>query len=208
MTVPKKELLFLALGGSGEIGMNVNLYGCDGKWVMVDCGITFADPNYPGVDVILPDPIPGKGVVLTAVSNFWFDRFAGQIADHRADIPLTDVLTGVIGGGGYGLTPYSEEGKMDVSHTLTALDIEWFMPLDEFKRRMDDFTSMMKSRALRPGFSEVLIPGEQEARRVARKSAVGVPLENPVLDDLRALGAELGVEAEIAVVGPWEDTTL
>ncbi|HIF22241.1 MAG TPA: Ldh family oxidoreductase [Gemmatimonadetes bacterium] len=121
---------------------------------------------------------------------------------------MTDVLTGVIGGGGYGLTPYSEEGKMDVSHTLTALDIEWFMPLDEFKRRMDDFTSMMKSRALRPGFTEVLIPGEQEARRVARKSAVGVPLENPVLDDLRALGAELGVEAEIAVVGPWEDTTL
>lgn len=55
MTTPKKELLFLALGGSGEIGMNVNLYGCEGKWVMVDCGITFADPNYPGVDVILPD---------------------------------------------------------------------------------------------------------------------------------------------------------
>jgi len=52
---PQKELLFLALGGSGEIGMNVNLYGCEGKWVMVDCGITFADPNYPGIDVVLPD---------------------------------------------------------------------------------------------------------------------------------------------------------
>ncbi|WP_167953002.1 ribonuclease J [Sphingomonas jejuensis] len=52
---PGKELLFLALGGSGEIGMNVNLYGCDGKWLMVDCGITFADPGLPGVDVILPD---------------------------------------------------------------------------------------------------------------------------------------------------------
>ncbi|HEV2568397.1 ribonuclease J [Sphingomonas sp.] len=52
---PGKELLFLALGGSGEIGMNVNLYGCDGKWVMVDCGITFADPAYPGIDLILPD---------------------------------------------------------------------------------------------------------------------------------------------------------
>lgn len=35
--------------------MNVNLYGCQGKWIMVDCGITFADPAYPGVDVILPD---------------------------------------------------------------------------------------------------------------------------------------------------------
>jgi ribonuclease J len=52
---PKNELLFCALGGSGEIGMNVNLYGCRGKWLMVDCGITFADPAYPGIDVILPD---------------------------------------------------------------------------------------------------------------------------------------------------------
>lgn len=52
---PGKELLFLALGGSGEIGMNVNLYGCDGKWIMVDLGMTFADPGYPGVELILPD---------------------------------------------------------------------------------------------------------------------------------------------------------
>ncbi|HEY0113841.1 MAG TPA: ribonuclease J [Allosphingosinicella sp.] len=52
---PGKELLFLALGGSGEIGMNVNLYGCDGKWIMADLGMTFADPAYPGIDLILPD---------------------------------------------------------------------------------------------------------------------------------------------------------
>ncbi|WP_461456915.1 ribonuclease J [Parasphingorhabdus sp.] len=52
---PKNELLFLALGGSAEIGMNVNLYGCDGKWVMVDLGMTFADPGYPGIDLVLPD---------------------------------------------------------------------------------------------------------------------------------------------------------
>ncbi len=52
---PGNELLFLALGGSGEIGMNVNLYGCQGKWVMVDLGLTFADPAYPGVELVLPD---------------------------------------------------------------------------------------------------------------------------------------------------------
>ena len=52
---PGDELIFLPLGGSGEIGMNVNLYGCRGKWVMVDLGMTFADPGYPGVDLILPD---------------------------------------------------------------------------------------------------------------------------------------------------------
>jgi ribonuclease J len=52
---PGNELLFLALGGSGEIGMNVNLYGCDGRWLMVDLGMTFGDPNYPGIELVLPD---------------------------------------------------------------------------------------------------------------------------------------------------------
>jgi ribonuclease J len=52
---PGKELLFCALGGSGEIGMNVNLYGCDGKWLMVDLGMTFSDPDYPGVELVFAD---------------------------------------------------------------------------------------------------------------------------------------------------------
>ena len=51
----KNELQFLALGGSGEIGMNVNLYGTQGKWVMVDCGMTFSNGDYPGIDLVLPD---------------------------------------------------------------------------------------------------------------------------------------------------------
>jgi ribonuclease J len=50
------ELLFLPLGGAGEIGMNLNLYGHAGKWLMVDFGITFGDATTPGVDVITPDP--------------------------------------------------------------------------------------------------------------------------------------------------------
>ena len=53
--IPGEELLFCALGGSGEIGMNVNLYGTQGQWLMVDLGLTFADPDYPGIDLILPD---------------------------------------------------------------------------------------------------------------------------------------------------------
>lgn len=52
----KDELLFLPLGGSGEIGMNMNLYGHDGQWLMVDFGISFGDATTPGIDVILPDP--------------------------------------------------------------------------------------------------------------------------------------------------------
>jgi ribonuclease J len=53
--IPGEELLFCALGGSGEIGMNVNLYGCRGQWIMVDLGLTFAGPDHPGIDLILPE---------------------------------------------------------------------------------------------------------------------------------------------------------
>jgi ribonuclease J len=52
---PEDELLFLALGGSGEIGMNVNLYGCKGRWLMVDLGMTFSGNEYPGVDLVFAD---------------------------------------------------------------------------------------------------------------------------------------------------------
>ena len=53
---PQDELLFLALGGSGEIGMNVNLYGCQGKWIMVDLGMSFGSNEYPGTELMFADP--------------------------------------------------------------------------------------------------------------------------------------------------------
>ncbi len=87
MTVPSDdELLFLALGGAGEIGMNLNLYGHAGKWLMVDLGIGFADDSMPGIEVVMPDPafIEERrkdlvGIVLThahedhlgAVADLW-----------------------------------------------------------------------------------------------------------------------------------------
>ncbi|MAC56934.1 MAG: MBL fold hydrolase, partial [Novosphingobium sp.] len=53
--IPGKELVFCALGGSGEIGMNVNLYGCQGKWLMVDLGMTFGANEYPGIELVFAD---------------------------------------------------------------------------------------------------------------------------------------------------------
>ncbi|MEQ8696665.1 MAG: MBL fold metallo-hydrolase, partial [Bauldia litoralis] len=52
----KDDLLFLPLGGAGEIGMNLNLFGYKGRWLMVDLGVTFGEDAIPGVDVIMPDP--------------------------------------------------------------------------------------------------------------------------------------------------------
>jgi len=84
------ELLFLPLGGAGEIGMNLNLYGFGPKdrerWMMIDLGITFGNSSMPGVDVIMPDPTfieerldQLEGLVLThahedhlgAVAHLW-----------------------------------------------------------------------------------------------------------------------------------------
>jgi len=50
------DFAFLPLGGTGEIGMNLNLYRCDGRWLAVDCGIGFGGPEHPEVDVMMPDP--------------------------------------------------------------------------------------------------------------------------------------------------------
>ena len=55
-----KNTYFLPLGGTGEIGMNLNLYGYgEGKnidWFMVDCGVTFSQAGLPGIDLQMPDP--------------------------------------------------------------------------------------------------------------------------------------------------------
>ena len=64
--------LFLALGGAGEIGMNLNLYGHAGKWLMVDLGITFGDDTMPGVEVIMPDPA-------------FIEERRDDLVGHRAD---------------------------------------------------------------------------------------------------------------------------
>jgi ribonuclease J len=56
ITPSADELLFVPLGGTGEIGMNTYLYGHDGRWLMVDLGVAFADERLPGIDLLLPDP--------------------------------------------------------------------------------------------------------------------------------------------------------
>ncbi|BCH33596.1 MBL fold metallo-hydrolase [Mesorhizobium sp. L-8-10] len=72
----KAELVFVPLGGVGEIGMNFALYGYGPpdarEWIVVDCGVTFPDSGLPGVDLVLPDIryieedlVNLKGIVIT-----------------------------------------------------------------------------------------------------------------------------------------------
>ncbi|WP_211882803.1 ribonuclease J [Plastoroseomonas hellenica] len=62
----QNDLAFIPLGGTGEIGLNLNVYRCDGALLAIDCGIGFGGPALPEVDVMVPD--------------------AGWLADHRRDL--------------------------------------------------------------------------------------------------------------------------
>ena len=102
---PGEELLFLALGGSGEIGMNVNLYGCRGKWLMADLGLTFADSDYPGVDLVLPDLefIEERmsdlvGIVLTHGHEDHIGALPYLAADLKVPLFATPFTAGLIAG--------------------------------------------------------------------------------------------------------------
>ena len=83
----KEELLFCPLGGSGEIGMNMNLYAYgkpdDQKWIIVDVGVTFADDSLPGIDLIYPDPgfiIDKKDKLLGIILTHAHEDHIGAIA--------------------------------------------------------------------------------------------------------------------------------
>lgn len=144
MTRPSNdELLFLALGGAGEIGMNLNLYGHAGKWLMVDLGIGFADDTMPGVDVVMPDPAfiverraDLVGIVLThahedhlgAVADLWpqlkapvyATPFAASVlrrklieAGLRDVVPVTEIPLG----GRFELAPFELE-MITMTHSI------------------------------------------------------------------------------------------
>jgi ribonuclease J len=66
-------LYFVPLGGAGEIGMNLNVYGYGGDWLIIDCGVTFGDDSQPGIEVVMPDP----GFIVERR-----DRLLGIVATH------------------------------------------------------------------------------------------------------------------------------
>lgn len=112
---------------------------------------------------------------------------------------MTDILTGVMSGGAYGVVPYSDPARQDVAHQFIAYHIDWFWARQEFYAHLQDFIGMVKASRPRPGVQEILLPGELEWRRQQQKQRDGVPLDPEVYADLQALAAELQVD------WPWQD---
>ena len=133
----KDELLFCPLGGSGEIGMNMNLFAYgkedDLKWIIVDMGVTFADDSIPGIDLIMPDPgfiIDKKddllGIVLThahedhigAVAHIW-----PKLKCKLYATPFTAAL----------LTEKFKEKKIDIASFLKIVPLNSKIKLGDFE---------------------------------------------------------------------------
>ncbi len=132
----KQELLFCPLGGAGEIGANMNLYGYgnpgEHKWVMVDIGVTFADDTLPGIDLIYPDPgfiVDKKDSLLGIVVTHAHEDHIGAIAHIwpmlKCNIyatPFTAVL----------IQEKFREKHVDITNYLKIVELNGIIDLDPF----------------------------------------------------------------------------
>lgn len=112
---------------------------------------------------------------------------------------VIDILTGVLLGSGFSTYVNSLYGDPSLpancAQLCGALAIEGFMPLPQFLRRVDTIIDLMHSCPRAPGVERVYVPGEIENETEQRRRTEGIPLSAPLIDELRALGAELGVRA-------------
>ena len=83
-TLYESDIKSLPLINRGKVR---DIYGVDANHMLI-----VTTDRLSAFDVILPDPIPGKGAILTTVSNFWFDRTLGLINNHLSDLALEDVI--------------------------------------------------------------------------------------------------------------------
>ncbi|UCR88637.1 Ldh family oxidoreductase [Mycetocola spongiae] len=106
---------------------------------------------------------------------------------------LGGALSGAAMASGIGAMYDNFERPQDVGHALIALNIEHFLPREEFLARMD--TLVAEAHAARPaeGFSEVLVPGEPEERTRAARAAAGITIGPETVAELTALGEAHGV---------------
>jgi len=133
----KDQLIFCPLGGSGEIGMNMNLFSYgkpdNQKWLIVDIGVTFADDTLPGIDLIYPDPgfiIDKKddllGIILThahedhigAITHIW-----PQLKCNIYATPFTSVL----------IKEKFKEKKIEIGNNLKIVELNGIVKLGPFK---------------------------------------------------------------------------
>ena len=133
----KDELLYCPLGGAGEIGMNMNLFGYgqedDHKWIMVDVGVTFADDSIPGVDLIYPDPGYAEdkkdnflGIILTHAHEDHIGAITHVWPKFKCKIYATPFTAALV-------TEKFKEKKIDITSYLQIVQLGSTINIKPFK---------------------------------------------------------------------------
>ena len=133
----KDEVLYCPLGGAGEIGMNMNLFGYgqedDHKWIMVDVGVTFADDSIPGVDLIYPDPGYAEdkkdnflGIILTHAHEDHIGAITHVWPKFKCKIYATPFTAALV-------TEKFREKKIDITSYLQIVQLGSTINLKPFK---------------------------------------------------------------------------
>jgi len=103
---------------------------------------------------------------------------------------VVEVLAGILSGAG-AITP--RPGPVLNGVFLLLVEVERFLPLADFTRQVAELVAFVKSAEVAPGVSEVMVPGEPEARSEAARRADGVPVEEETWRQIEVIAAELGV---------------
>jgi len=106
---------------------------------------------------------------------------------------MTDVLTGVLTGSLFGPRVFQDDKNFDVGHTMIAIDIEAFMPHEEFDERLEQLVTDVKSAPPLDPEHPVRLPGEAEQQRARERMETGIPIDRETGSGLRELANELGV---------------
>jgi len=191
------ELVFVALGGLGEIGMNAYLYGCGPadarRWLMVDCGITFPEGEFdPGIDVILPDPRfieENRGDLAGIVLTHAHEDHIGAVIELwprlKAPIYATPFTAGML------RAKIGENGRQQLPINVVSLDGRFKVgPFDIELVSLAHSIPEMSALAIRTSLGTVFHTGDW---KLDATPLIGKPLEE---GRLARLGEE-GVQALI-----------
>ena len=130
------------------------------------------------------------------------DRIHGSHKDYGLGA-LVDILSGVLSGANYGpwvppfvsfIDPLDEKTGEGIGHFFGAMRVDGFRPADEFKSHMDNWIERFRISTPTDGQDSVLIPGDPERKMTEKRLRDGIELHQKVVDDLKALGLQYGVE--------------
>lgn len=114
---------------------------------------------------------------------------------------MIDVFAGVLTGAGFGEALKAVDdlsGEAGTGNFLVVVDIQSFMPVEQFKSRIDSLVEQIKNSPRVPGVDKIYLPGEIEWENEQVRLREGIPLPEEVIRELSALGQELGCRLEVA----------